>query len=109
MTTTHAAPSHMRRTDKLPSPESGRERPSCPDLQRGGKEETMEKFKKITRKDGTALWKMIESGPRGGICIHYAPFRQGEEKPSPWITWSKTQGKVSDGDRIFPAGTFPHA
>ncbi len=53
---------------------------------------------------GTPLWRKIIAGPKGGKSTWYAPRREGETEPSPWVFWSRRARDVSEGDVVLAHG-----
>ena len=49
---------------------------------------------------GRSLWRMEETGPRGGTIPLYQLAREGDQVPDSWGFWSR-RAKDADGDRCI--------
>lgn len=55
----------------------------------------------VRRADGALLWRSVESGPRGGRRVLWAPRRPGEARPSAWVVWSPRAQDVDYFDVVM--------
>lgn len=60
----------------------------------------MSKLMEAVRINGREMWRMTETGPRGGKVRHYCVRHPGQAAPSHWQIWSPTARQASEGDMV---------